>query len=395
MSLPKLYNESRVLLGKFILHHKELLEGINNLDGWKLGTYGESTQGHNLYYLIHYVGEDKPTVMIVSGQHGSEPAGIAAATLLPYSLSFNDPVTLYYRISEILENINIVIVPCANPDGFYEYIKCYEENNEPSWKNTCIHARFNSRMRDINRDWVFLEEKETRNLHLLVNKIKPDIVLDHHEFLAARESPPKWAIDTEGFMATLTDNPYLLVRDDIVELSAKLMRETGYAIERITGWKTKYRHFGGGERSTPPPYILGAHLPLENKAKLLVETWGVGLHDYLWGDRVNVHLTAMYSVLQYIADNREEILNLRNKSDEPNTDYSGYIISGDDRDKALELLRLHGIDVDGNKVYLKENTWRITTVLLDEDIEYNRRLAEKRLGPYTLQRKYRIKVERF
>ena len=395
MSILKMYNESRVSLSKYIEYREKLIENIKQLNNWNLGIYGESTEGRELYYLSHQAGKDKPTIMIVAGFHGSEPASIAAATLLPYSLEYNDPITPYYRPDEILENLNIVIVPLINPDGFNRYIECYKRNNEPSWKNTCILARFNANMKDLNRDWVYLEEKETRYLHLLINKINPHFISDHHEFLAAKESPPKWAIETEGFMATLTDNPYMLIRDDLVEVSAEIMNETGYSIEKITGWKTKYRHFGGAKRTALPPYVLGSHVPLENIPKLLVETWGVGLHDYLWDERVNVHLTAMYSILYYAVKNAEKLLEIKKRDDPPPYDFEGYVIEGEEADKALNLLQLHGIRIDRNKVYLRNNKWRIITVMLDEEIEYNKILAEKRNGPYTLQRKFKIKVKRF
>jgi len=106
-------------------------------------------------------------------------------------------------------------------------------------------------------------------------------------------------------------------------------------------------------------------------------------------------LTAMYSILYYAVKNAEKLLEIKKRDDPHPYDFEGYVIEGEEADKALNLLQLHGIRINGEKVYLRNNKWRIITVMLDEEIEYNKILAEKRNGPYTLQRKFKIKVKRF
>ncbi len=384
----------------FIEKYDQLIDMIADIPGWDLEVIGYTAGGMPLYAMKHIVGNDKPRILIVGGQHGNEPAGIAASIVLPYSLVADMPPSLFFDTDSLVNSLNIAIIPLANPDGFARYLECISVNPGPSWLNTCPSARLNSRYADINRDWMYLEQEETKAIHSFINKYNPDLVLDLHEFLARGSSPPKWAIETEGFMVTLTDNPYMMVHKDIIDLAHNVMIYTEKAIENIIGWKVKTRHFSGKTDLVPPPNILGAHLPLENKAKLLVETWGVGLHYYLWNERVTTHLVAIYSSTHYIASHSGEINRIREaiNSDHPyGIGVKGYKIEGPDKElrKVRKLLELHNIFLNtNNTVYLRPGNWRITVILLDEDIEFNQKLKERFLGPLTIQRKYRVIVNR-
>jgi len=101
--------------------------------------------------------KEKATVMLFAEQHGNEPSGKEALLMLIHHI-FTEPKQSFYN------NLNLILIPMVNPDGNESY------------------QRRNSRNIDLNRDHVILTEPETRMLHLLFNKYKPEVTLDIHEY---------------------------------------------------------------------------------------------------------------------------------------------------------------------------------------------------------------------
>ncbi len=105
---------------------------------------------------------NRPKVLLIGSQHGgSEPAGCEALLKLARSLLLGD-------LSALRVNLDILIVPNANPDG-----------RDDESKN-------NAHGVNLNRDHVLLSQPETRALHDAIRAHRPAVVLDAHESAALK-----------------------------------------------------------------------------------------------------------------------------------------------------------------------------------------------------------------
>jgi hypothetical protein len=69
------------------------------------------------------------------------------------------------RLTALMRNTALVLVPVVNPDGF------------------ASSRRLNSRKADLNRDWNPTRQPETRSVQSLVDGFRPQVVVDLHEWM--------------------------------------------------------------------------------------------------------------------------------------------------------------------------------------------------------------------
>jgi hypothetical protein len=103
----------------------------------------------------------RPTVMLVAGQHGDEPAGTEALLIIARELA---PGGL---LEPLLQQINVVLVPRANPDAM-----------EAGTRNAADGT-------DIAHDHLLLKTPEARALAALARDYRPVAVVDLQEYPAA------------------------------------------------------------------------------------------------------------------------------------------------------------------------------------------------------------------
>jgi hypothetical protein len=99
---------------------------------------------------------DRIRVMIVGSQHGDERAGFEVALRLARDLSIGD-------LGPLLERLEVVIVPVANPIGMRAGTRADASGEDP------------------NRDHVVLASPVNRALWELHAEVEPHVVLDLHE----------------------------------------------------------------------------------------------------------------------------------------------------------------------------------------------------------------------
>jgi hypothetical protein len=146
--------------------------------------------------------EGNPAIVWFSyNVHGNEPSGTEAALQLAYTLA----AATNSEMREILENVVVVIDPLLNPDGRERYVSWYQsvtgsvplenpdaaEHDEP-WPG----GRTNHYYFDLNRDWLWLVQPESRQRLQAYRRYLPQLHIDHHEqgyrnpfFLGAGEDP--------------------------------------------------------------------------------------------------------------------------------------------------------------------------------------------------------------
>jgi hypothetical protein len=117
--------------------------------------------------------------------HGDEASSTEAAMATVYKLLSADN-----EVEEWLENTVVVIDPCVNPDGRDRYVNWYKENKSNILLTSPIEtahiqawpgARSNHYLFDLNRDWTWLSQIETRKRIILYNEWLPQIHVDFHE----------------------------------------------------------------------------------------------------------------------------------------------------------------------------------------------------------------------
>ena len=102
----------------------------------------------------------RPTVMIVAGQQGTDAVATEAALVIAQELAPGG------NLAPLLAQINVIIVPRANPDGF---------NQRRSTTNDGTDLRF---------DHLLLQTPEARFLAKLAREYRPNVLLDAGEFAA-------------------------------------------------------------------------------------------------------------------------------------------------------------------------------------------------------------------
>lgn len=129
---------------------------------------------------------DIPIVWLSFGVHGNEPGATESSIEVMYHLANpKDKETMLW-----LQNILVIIDPCLNPDGYNRYTTWFNnqlgrfpnvnslarEHREP-WPG----GRSNHYMFDLNRDWSWQTQQESRQRMQHYYKWLPHIHGDYHE----------------------------------------------------------------------------------------------------------------------------------------------------------------------------------------------------------------------
>jgi hypothetical protein len=131
--------------------------------------------------------ENSPAIVWLSyNVHGNEAASSEASMLTLFSLI--DPKNTSTR--EWLKNTVVIIDPCLNPDGRDRYVNWYQsvvgnqynplamsrEHSEPWPRGRSNHYNF-----DLNRDWAWQTQLESRQRVAQYNQWLPQVHVDFHE----------------------------------------------------------------------------------------------------------------------------------------------------------------------------------------------------------------------
>lgn len=131
-------------------------------------------------------GKVPPLVWLSYNVHGNEAVSANSSMKVAYELlNKSNTVT-----QNIIKNSVIIIDPCENPDGYERYTQWYHryqnavpdvtpfalEHDEP-WPG----GRFNHYLFDLNRDWAWQIQIETKQRIALYNQWMPHLHADFHE----------------------------------------------------------------------------------------------------------------------------------------------------------------------------------------------------------------------
>ena len=131
-------------------------------------------------------GDKKAIVWFSYNVHGNEASSLEASMQTLYELA--NPANA--NAQEWLKNTVVILDPCINPDGRDRYVNFYtqyfnrpanrdndgKEHHEP-WPS----GRTNHYLFDLNRDWAWGTQKETRHRLKIYNEWMPHVHVDFHE----------------------------------------------------------------------------------------------------------------------------------------------------------------------------------------------------------------------
>lgn len=118
--------------------------------------------------------------------HGNEASGINASILLAYYLAAAEGE----HIENILENTIILLDPSLNPDGYQRFstwVNMHKSNhlnldgNDREFNEVWPGGRTNHYWFDLNRDWLVIQQPESRVRIKTFHQWYPNITTDFHE----------------------------------------------------------------------------------------------------------------------------------------------------------------------------------------------------------------------
>ena len=234
----------------------------------------------------------RPTVVLVGQQHGNEPAGSEALLVISRELAQG-------LLAPLLDRINVVVVPRANPDG--------AEANKRVTANGV----------DMNRDHLLLNTPEARALARLVSDFRPVLVVDAHEYTVVGRYLQKFnAIQRYDALlqyTTTANYPEFLTKASqewfhqpvVAALKAQGLTSDWYY---TTAFNPEDKRISmGGVQPDTARNVNG----LKNTVNLLIETRGIGIGRMHIQRRVHTQVTAIISALRSTAERAANLEQVR------------------------------------------------------------------------------------
>lgn len=234
----------------------------------------------------------RPTVMLIGQQHGDEPAGAEALLVIARELSQG-------LLEPLLDRINVVVVPRANPDGA-----------EAGTRATISGV-------DMNRDHLLLQTPEAQALARAVRNYRPIAVIDAHEYTVVGRFLEKFngiqrydALLQHATTANLPEFVSKAAREWFHQPMVAALKTEGLSSEWYYTTSTDpadRRISMGGTQPDTGRNVNG----LKNTVSMLVETRGVGIGRTHIQRRVHTQVVALTSALRSTAERAADLEKVR------------------------------------------------------------------------------------
>ncbi|RYF53651.1 MAG: peptidase M14, partial [Comamonadaceae bacterium] len=233
-----------------------------------------------------------PTVLLIGQQHGDEPAGSEALLVIARELTQG-------LLRPVLDRVNVIIVPRANPDGSSD------------------SKRVTTGGLDMNRDHLLLNTPEARALAKLTRDYHPTVVVDAHEYTVVGRFLQKFGgiqrYDALLQHATTANIPEFINKAAVEWFHQPMV--SGLTAQGLTSeWYyttstdlEDRRVSMGGTQPDTGRNVNG----LKNTVSLLVETRGVGIGRTHIQRRVHTQVTALSSALRSAAERAANLEQVR------------------------------------------------------------------------------------
>ena len=301
-------NEKRDLIVAYI----STPENLKNLEQLK--------QNHN-----NLSNESVAFVWLSYNVHGNESAGTEAAMQTAFEL-----IT---QRQDWLKSTVVILDPCINPDGRDRYVNWYNqqynkmfntdrvsnEHNEP-WPS----GRPNHYLFDLNRDWAWLTQVESKQRIALYNQWLPHVHVDFHE--QGMNNPYYFAPAAEPYHEVIT-NFQRTFQTEIGKNNAKYFDKNGWLYFTKEIFDLLYPSYG----DTYPTYSGAVGMTYEQGGS---GRGGIGVMNsegklITLKDRLLHHHTAGLSTVEHAAMNASKLIQeFQNFSKNKNYRYKSYVVGG-------------------------------------------------------------------
>lgn len=235
----------------------------------------------------------RPALVIVAGQHGDEPAGTEALLVVARQLAEG-------RFERVLEQVDVFLLPRANPDGFALGQRAAADGVDP------------------DRDHLLLRTPEAQAAAELIRGTAPLVVLELHEYAvdAALWTSRFGAVQRFDVLLQYATTPNM--PPFVTKAAEEWFRMPLVAALGAAGFSVDWYHTVSADPadrkvsmgSAAPQLGRNAH-GLMNAVSLLVETRGGGIGRTDFKRRVQAQLTAVSSVLSSAAGRAADLAKLR------------------------------------------------------------------------------------
>ena len=216
-------------------------------------------------------GSDKLTVYYRAQMHGNEPAATEGALAMLYKLQDG-------YADELLDKINLIVIPRINPDGSYLYQRRLYSNLDP------------------NRDQLRLESEEMQAVQRGYLLFDPEVVIDGHERM--------WS-NPWGDMQICTG--FTPMNSDEYCATALALDQAAFAELEANGLNGYYY---AGVVNSYDPNMGSAYYPMSGSIYVLLESRGIHESDEAMERRVVGHMAAAEGILDYLYENATKVKSL-------------------------------------------------------------------------------------
>jgi len=209
-------------LGTFTAHHDEVLSALRAIaaaasDRVRIAPFGRTHEGRELVQVVIASPENMARLDDIRGRiakladprgidageldeivketpaiawlaysiHGDETSGTDASVAVAYHLAAGTSAD----VTDILRDVVVVIDPCQNPDGRERVLGMFEQSSGyvPDLDTASMrrgrwpHGRENHYLFDMNRDWLWGTQPETRARWKAIHAWHPQLLVDAHE----------------------------------------------------------------------------------------------------------------------------------------------------------------------------------------------------------------------
>jgi hypothetical protein len=320
-------NEHRPLYVTYI-SSKENIDNLENIRKANLSQTGILSDNSN---------NNKAIVWLSYNVHGNEASSTEASMLTLYELVTSKKAWL--------KNTIVIIDPCINPDGRDRYVNWYnqvkstpytivqdaKEHHEP-WPG----GRPNHYLFDLNRDWAWATQIESKQRIKIYNKWMPHIHVDFHE--QGINNPYYFAPAAAPFHEIITDWQSDF-QTQIGKNNAKYFDKEGWLYFTKESFDLLYPSYG----DTYPTFMGAIGMTYEQAGHGRA---GLGIQTdegevLTLKDRAIHHKTTGLSTIEIASKNAEKLnTEFKKYFDNSNLKYKSFVIKNDNQDKINRLKTL-------------------------------------------------------
>lgn len=261
----------------------------------ELELIGQSVKGRDLFLAKYLSDPANPTILFLTQQHGNEQLTTEGALEVIKHLGTG-------RMSSVLDNVNILVLPMLNPDGAMGDVDFPLDDYLA--KGDRHLTRYNANNVDINRDHVAKTQPEIQALHYnVLQAYDIDYMIDlHHQGTRS-------AVDGKLVSGSILHPTTPDVAPEVLEGSKRLGAIVYQSVDP-TGWGHLGKYAGGTANTIARNGVAAEY----GISTLLFEMRGMSDHenpDAVLGQKSNGYLrqqtiTTLESTIRAVADGSVE-----------------------------------------------------------------------------------------